>query len=56
MNFSHFSCNERDQNAKGCKAIDETPLEIDLVTQLDPARDLQRLHMLIVGEYARNFS
>ena len=48
----HFSCNERDQNAKGCKAVDATPLEIDLVTQLDPARDLQRLHALIVGEYS----
>lgn len=43
------SCNERDQNAKGCKAVDETPLEVDLVTQLDPARDLQRLHSLIIG-------
>lgn len=45
-----FSCNERDQNAKGCKTVDETPLEVDLVTQIDPARDLQRLHSLIIGE------
>ena len=30
---------------------------MDLTTQLDPARDLQRLHTLIVGEYAKlNFS
>lgn len=28
--------------------MDETPLEVDLVTQLDPARDLQRLHALII--------
>lgn len=49
FNISHYSCNERDQNANGCKAVDETPLEVDLVTQLDPARDLQRLHSLIIG-------
>lgn len=59
MNFlssiNMCSCNERDQNAKGCKTVDETPLEMDLVTQLDPARDLQRLHMLVVGEFARKF-
>lgn len=46
---SVFSCRETDQHAKGCKSFDETPLEIDLVTQLDPARDLQRLHTLIIN-------
>lgn len=40
-----FSCNETDQHAKGCKSVDE----VDLVTQLDPARDLQRLHTLIIN-------
>lgn len=43
-----FSCNESDPNNKGCKSLDETPLEVDLLTQLDPARDLQRLHTLII--------
>jgi len=55
FNISHYSCNERDQNANGCKAVDETPLEVDLVTQLDPARDLQRLHSLIIGMYMKNY-
>lgn len=52
FNFHDFiicSCKEADQNAKGCKAVDATPLEVDLVTQLDPARDLQRLHTLIIN-------
>ncbi|KAL7035982.1 hypothetical protein ACKWTF_008647 [Chironomus riparius] len=49
INGEWTCCNERDQNANGCKAVDETPLEVDLVTQLDPARDLQRLHSLIIG-------
>lgn len=43
-----FSCEESDQYAKGCKFVDETPIEVDLITQLDPARDLQRLHSLII--------
>lgn len=45
-----FSCKENEQFAKGCKSVLEKPFDIDnLVTKLDPARDLQRLHALIIG-------
>lgn len=31
------------------KTKDDKPFELELVNQLDPARDLQRLHSLIIG-------
>lgn len=47
--FNYNSCKESDQYVKGCKVVDDTPMEVDLLTQLDPARDLQRLYALITN-------
>lgn len=44
---SHFSCNEPDQDAEGCKTVSSKPFQLDLCTSFDPARDLQRIHSLI---------
>lgn len=44
-----FSCNERDQSAKGCESVSASPFEMTLATSLDPARDLQRLNTLIMN-------
>lgn len=47
--LSTFSCHENDQSAIGCKSMADKPFEMELVNQLDPARDLQRIHSLIVS-------
>lgn len=47
--FFNSSCNESDQSARGCKSMADKPFEMELVTQLDPARDLQRIHSLIIS-------
>lgn len=43
------SCKERDQYAKGCQTVSQSPFQMGLATTLDPARDLQRLNTLIVS-------
>lgn len=45
----YFSCNERDQSAKGCESVSPSPFEMTLATSLDPARDLQRLNTIVVN-------
>ncbi|XP_053680398.1 GTPase-activating protein [Anopheles nili] len=41
-------CNESDQYAQGCTPVSSSsPMQMELATALDPARDLQRLHSLI---------
>ncbi|GAB0094917.1 GTPase-activating protein [Sergentomyia squamirostris] len=42
-------CNSRDQNANGCTAVSPKSFQMELGTALDPARDLQRIHTLIMG-------
>lgn len=43
------SCQESDQYAKGCRSVSPLPLQMELASALDPARDLQRLHSLILA-------
>lgn len=42
------SCNKSSQDAEGCKAVSTTPFQLDLCTSFDPARDLQRIHSLVM--------
>ncbi|XP_059619518.1 GTPase-activating protein [Phlebotomus argentipes] len=42
-------CNSRDQNANGCTAVSPKSFQMELGTALDPARDLQRIHTLIMS-------
>lgn len=48
MIFFHFSCKKDNQNAQGCQSVSPKPLQIELPTAVDPARDLQRLNSLIM--------
>ena len=43
------SCKEQDQYAQGCTSVSTKPFQMELTTALDPARDLQRLHSLIIA-------
>ncbi|XP_053697913.1 GTPase-activating protein [Sabethes cyaneus] len=45
-------CSEIDQYAPGCTAVSKKPFQMELATALDPARDLQRLHSLIMVNFA----
>ncbi|XP_055614265.1 GTPase-activating protein-like [Uranotaenia lowii] len=45
-------CSENDQYAPGCTAVSPKPFQMELATALDPARDLQRLHSLIMINFA----
>ncbi|XP_055541471.1 GTPase-activating protein [Wyeomyia smithii] len=45
-------CKESDQYAPGCAAVSPKPFQMELSTALDPARDLQRLHSLIMVNFA----
>lgn len=52
--FSFFlsifhSCKERDQYAKGCHTVSQSPFQMGMATTLDPALDLQRLNALIIS-------
>lgn len=47
--FDCYSCKERDQYAKGCQTVSQSPFQMGLATTLDPARDLQRLNTLIIN-------
>lgn len=51
--WSHFSCQQNDEQAQGCCTISQAPFHIELATALDPARDLQRIHSLIVTHMAK---
>ncbi|XP_062561540.1 GTPase-activating protein [Armigeres subalbatus] len=44
-------CTKTDQYAAGCTAVSPTPFQMELATALDPARDLQRLHSLIMANF-----
>ncbi|XP_058823590.1 GTPase-activating protein [Topomyia yanbarensis] len=44
-------CNESDQYASGCQAVSPKPFQMEQATVLDPARDLQRLHSLIIVNF-----
>ncbi|EAT48915.1 AAEL000093-PA [Aedes aegypti] len=44
-------CAENDQYAAGCTAVSPTPFQMELATALDPARELQRLHSLIMANF-----
>lgn len=51
--FLSNSCKERDQGAEGCKSVSPSPFQMGFAaTALDPARDLQRLHTLIINNLA----
>lgn len=43
------SCKITDENADGCTLVTPKPYQVELGTALDPARDLQRLHSLIMN-------
>lgn len=45
-------CSGTDQYAPGCTAVSPKPFQMELATALDPARDLQRLHSLIMVNFA----
>ncbi|XP_055637330.1 GTPase-activating protein isoform X2 [Toxorhynchites rutilus septentrionalis] len=45
-------CSETDQYAAGCAAVSPKPFQMELATALDPARDLQRLHSLIMVNFS----
>ncbi|XP_035900051.1 GTPase-activating protein isoform X2 [Anopheles stephensi] len=53
INSAWTCCNESDQYAPGCtpqnSVSSSSPSEMELATALDPARDLQRLHSLIIA-------
>ncbi|XP_062712652.1 GTPase-activating protein [Aedes albopictus] len=44
-------CSVNDQYAAGCTAVSPSPFQMELATALDPARDLQRLHSLIMANF-----
>ncbi|KAL1377572.1 hypothetical protein pipiens_004154 [Culex pipiens pipiens] len=44
-------CKVTDQYATGCTAVSPKPFQMELATALDPARDLQRLHSLIMVNF-----
>ncbi|XP_058446512.1 GTPase-activating protein [Malaya genurostris] len=44
-------CNVSDQYAAGCEAVSPKPFQMEQATVLDPARDLQRLHSLIIANF-----
>ncbi|XP_035796216.1 GTPase-activating protein-like isoform X1 [Anopheles albimanus] len=45
-------CNEGDQYAQGCTPVSSNPIQMELATALDPARDLQRIHSLILANFS----
>uniref|UniRef100_A0A182SKP8 PH domain-containing protein n=1 Tax=Anopheles maculatus TaxID=74869 RepID=A0A182SKP8_9DIPT len=50
INSAWTCCNESDQYAPGCTPVSSSsPIQMELATALDPARDLQRLHSLIIA-------
>ncbi|XP_053668607.1 GTPase-activating protein [Anopheles marshallii] len=50
INSAWTCCNESDQYAAGCTPVSSSgPIQMELATALDPARDLQRLHSLIIA-------
>uniref|UniRef100_A0A182PM81 GTPase-activating protein n=1 Tax=Anopheles epiroticus TaxID=199890 RepID=A0A182PM81_9DIPT len=50
INNAWTCCNESDKYAPGCTPKStSSPIQMDLATALDPARDLQRLHSLIIA-------
>lgn len=42
-------CESSDGNAPGCRQVSNKPFQMELATALDPSRDLQRLHTLIIS-------
>uniref|UniRef100_A0A182R172 Ras GTPase-activating protein n=1 Tax=Anopheles farauti TaxID=69004 RepID=A0A182R172_9DIPT len=53
INSAWTCCNESDQYAPGCTPVSSSsPIQMELATALDPARDLQRLHSLIIANIA----
>uniref|UniRef100_A0A182ND55 PH domain-containing protein n=1 Tax=Anopheles dirus TaxID=7168 RepID=A0A182ND55_9DIPT len=53
INSAWTCCNESDQYAPGCTPVSSSsPIQVELATALDPARDLQRLHSLIIANIA----
>ncbi|XP_058130548.1 GTPase-activating protein [Anopheles ziemanni] len=46
-------CNEADQYAQGCTPVSSSnPMQMEFANALDPARDLQRLHSLIITHHS----
>uniref|UniRef100_A0A182JMT7 Ras GTPase-activating protein n=1 Tax=Anopheles atroparvus TaxID=41427 RepID=A0A182JMT7_ANOAO len=46
-------CNEGDQYAQGCTPVSSSnPMQMELANALDPARDLQRLHSLLITHHS----
>ncbi|XP_055373374.1 GTPase-activating protein isoform X2 [Condylostylus longicornis] len=45
-------CSLSDENADGCTKVSNEQFQIELATALDPARDLQRIHTLIISHLA----
>lgn len=59
IDFKYFfflyeiSCQQNDEQAKGCTTVPQNPFQMELATALDPARDLQRIHSLIMSHIAK---
>lgn len=56
VNGVYSCCSRSDENAPGCKNISTAAmdyLQMDLITALDPALDLQRIHTLIMSHMAQ---
>ncbi|XP_013114064.1 GTPase-activating protein isoform X2 [Stomoxys calcitrans] len=52
VNGIYSCCNRSDENAPGCKNVSPEAMDyfqMDLITALDPALDLQRIHTLIMS-------
>ncbi|KAM7358389.1 ras GTPase activating protein 1 [Cochliomyia hominivorax] len=52
VNGVYSCCNRSDENAPGCKNVSPEAMDyfqMDLITALDPALDLQRIHTLIMS-------
>ncbi|XP_075159495.1 ras GTPase activating protein 1 [Haematobia irritans] len=55
VNGIYSCCNRSDENAPGCKNVSAEAMnyfQMDLITALDPALDLQRIHTLIMSHMA----
>ncbi|XP_063697126.1 GTPase-activating protein [Culicoides brevitarsis] len=53
INGQWSCCDQQDEQARGCTTVSQTPLQMELATTLDPARDLQRIHSLIMSHIAK---